>query len=112
MNDYIQVNFTFEPINEIEIDILDAQSYSVNINNSRRELSQNDRFVDVMYENFLEWKNKALEILSTTINLISDEKAFYNFLKTFLILIFLLKYYLSLAVEQLFRQSKRSWHLP
>lgn len=24
MNDYIQVNFTFEPINEIEIDILDA----------------------------------------------------------------------------------------
>lgn len=64
-----------------QIDILDAQSYSVNINNSRRELSQNDRFVDVMYENFLEWKNKALEILSTTINLISDEKAFYNFLK-------------------------------
>ena len=42
---------------------------------------ENDSFLNALYENFYEWKKEVLDICTTTMDLVDDEKAFYNFLK-------------------------------
>lgn len=71
--------FVFELRNQI-FD-LDVRGYIENINNFQMDFLKSDEVADAVYKNFSEWKNKALEILNTTIDLVSDEKALYNFLK-------------------------------
>lgn len=45
------------------------------------ENNEKKEFIDTLYEGFPEWKSRALEICNITIDLISDKKTFYRFLK-------------------------------
>lgn len=61
---------------------LNPDSYKEYILDTRDKYSAvDDNFINVIYENFYEWKNEALEICWTTLGLVSDKKVFYNFIK-------------------------------
>lgn len=61
---------------------LTPDSYKEYIFDMKYKYSSNDEsFLNMLYENFEEWKKEALDICLTTLQLISDEKVFYNFTK-------------------------------
>ena len=47
----------------------------------REDSAYADSLINLIYDNFYEWQQKALEICQMTLDITGDEKAYYNFVK-------------------------------